>query len=511
MRAACWTCRSRTIQCDRTSTPCAKCVKAGLECFQERPLRWVKGIAIRGKMRGRVLGMDPKASGEKTSEQRKRKKTSHSRAESLATNITPPISLQDPFIHDLDWSSRFYLDYYNIHIAKLYILYDSESNPFRSLLAHAMDDSTLRKCIIAVAARHFANTGRSFDQPDDALSVSPRFVNANLDALHFKSQAIKALSFSLSHSEPLQKDSIMASILLLIFLDLLESGIEGWKYHLNGAERLVNLSHSLLEPSVGANSNSGSGETVEVTRRFITRQFSLISTIGSALSGSRSSPELCIDFDSGQQQESIIRSFLGCPSFLLGAIRHFSDQRHVIQSLNMHDDASVHEHVRDTLAMLQLTAKFDCMKWASDSVQSKVSSSVEIQTLSLLAQAYRTAVMLYGNQVLSACKTSAAPTESDNKGLVLQLLDVIDSLKCDAALFKCLLWPTFIAGLECQTPSEQERVVCSLRILWDLTCCLNVINASKVLHEYWKRKHFDGDMASDASEFHVLEQGWLLI
>lgn len=33
--------------------PCAKCRKAGLECFDKRPIRWVKGVAIRGKMQGR--------------------------------------------------------------------------------------------------------------------------------------------------------------------------------------------------------------------------------------------------------------------------------------------------------------------------------------------------------------------------------------------------------------------------------------------------------------------------
>lgn len=32
--------------------PCAKCEKAGLECSEKRPIRWVKGMCIRGKMRG---------------------------------------------------------------------------------------------------------------------------------------------------------------------------------------------------------------------------------------------------------------------------------------------------------------------------------------------------------------------------------------------------------------------------------------------------------------------------
>ena len=49
----CWTCRNRRIQCDQSGMPCGKCEKAGLECLAKRPFRWVKGVAIRGKMQGR--------------------------------------------------------------------------------------------------------------------------------------------------------------------------------------------------------------------------------------------------------------------------------------------------------------------------------------------------------------------------------------------------------------------------------------------------------------------------
>lgn len=177
----------------------------------------------------------------------------------------------------------------------------------------------------------------------------------------------------------------------------------------------------------------------------------------------------------------------------------------------MHDDLSIHEHVQNTLSMLELTANFDCLEWASNSVESSVSSAAELQKLSLLSQAYKTATILYGKRVLRAFKTSTGPIASDNEELVLRLLDVIESLQCDPALFKCLLWPTFIAGLECQTHSEQNLVIGFLKMLWNLTSCLNVINASKMVHDNWKRKNFDGNLASGESELYVIEQGWLLI
>lgn len=109
MRAPCWTCRSRTIQCDQSRTPCAKCEKAGLECLDKRPLRWVQGVAIRGKMRGRDPGKHHQVTDRQQPAQRKR--NALSRTKSLMTNISPQSALQDPYVHHLDWSSRFYLDY----------------------------------------------------------------------------------------------------------------------------------------------------------------------------------------------------------------------------------------------------------------------------------------------------------------------------------------------------------------------------------------------------------------
>lgn len=149
----------------------------------------------------------------------------------------------------------------------------------------------------------------------------------------------------------------------------------------------------------------------------------------------------------------------------------------------MRDDTSIQEHVQDTLTMLDLTINFDCLKWASDfvqSTQSTVTSTVEIQKLSLLSQAYKTAAILYGNRILCALKTPTSNKIFDNEALVSQLLDVIESLKGDEALFKCLLWPIFIAGLECQSDNKQMLVIGSLKLLWDVTCCLNVISASRI-------------------------------
>ena len=134
----------------------------------------------------------------------------------------------------------------------------------------------MRKSINALAARHLANTGYSFDQSDKNEVVVPtsQLTYTTLDALRFKTQAITALRERLTrpHPEFVKTDTTIATILLLIFLELLESGLDGWDVHLKGARALVRLYQSLRGKIY---SNCGSGEMEQEISTFITRQFSL--------------------------------------------------------------------------------------------------------------------------------------------------------------------------------------------------------------------------------------------
>lgn len=56
MYNSCYTCRRRRIECQMAQPPCTKCKKAGMECFQKRPLRWVQGAEFRGKAKKRASG-----------------------------------------------------------------------------------------------------------------------------------------------------------------------------------------------------------------------------------------------------------------------------------------------------------------------------------------------------------------------------------------------------------------------------------------------------------------------
>ncbi|KAJ5711271.1 hypothetical protein N7488_005427 [Penicillium malachiteum] len=487
----CWTCRNRRIQCDQTGTPCQKCQKAELECFDKRPFRWVKGVAIRGKMQGRSF-QDNTDSSNKNNDNRisvvARAKpvtelNSHLDFNELRVNSIscPSEFLQDPSFCNLDRVSRYYIDYYNERICKLFIVYDSDRNPFRSLIPLGLKDPVLMKSLLALAARHHVNTGRSFHHTN--LPTEPGLINANRDALTFKHQAIEALSRSVQHDQLRNQDTTVASIFLLIFLDLIESGGDGWNFHLEGVKKLIASLYSQSEVQAGV--NHGPGETVQEIRGFITNQIHLIETLGSTFLR----PKLLSQFSSFdqqelQRQETVEKSFLGCPEYILTAIQCLSMQRDSISSSAPLDSATIASHSRETEFLMEFVQSFDCYAWASNLQRSRNSSAQEISNLCILSQSYKLGTLLYGRRILDALMKE----ESAQDELISELLGLIDSLKDDPALFKCILWPVFVAGLECKWQAQRDFLIGCLERFWTLTNCLNAVNAAQFLRGHWQEK-----------------------
>ncbi|KAJ5937711.1 hypothetical protein N7454_004053 [Penicillium verhagenii] len=515
----CYTCRNRRIQCDQSGVPCAKCQKAGLECFDKRPFRWVKGVAIRGKMQGRSFSNNvPDHDNKKSaliSSRQSMIQCAHAQSRSLDFNSKyhlyeslravlmafeclclrdanfnidfslntipdPSFVLQNPSIIHLDRTSRYYIDYYNERICKLFIVYDSNKNPFRSLISLGLKDPVLIKALLALAARHHVNTGQSFDQAE--LPTELRLVNANRDALSFKHQAIESLSHYLRDNQNYKQDTIVASIFLLVFLDLIESGSDGWNFHLEGAKQLIISTY--LPSGSPAGVNQGPGETLQEIRGFITKQIHLIETLGATFSRPKLlSKSNSFNLQGTEPQETVEKSFLGCPEYLLTAIQCLSAQRDNVTASTMLDSVPAISSKDDTASLLKLIREFDCYAWASGLQQSRGSSPQDTKNLCLLSQAYKLGSLLYGGRVFDAI----AEENTAQDDLVSELLGLIDSLKDDPTLFKCILWPIFVAGLECQWEPQRTFLVSCLEKFWTLTNCLNAVNAAKILQEYWQQ------------------------
>lgn len=388
----------------------------------------------------------------------------------------------------LEGLTKYSID--NDRICKLFIVYDSEKNPLRSLISLVPSDPILLKAVLALAAQHKANTGQqTYEAP------SGRLTDAHHHALTFKHDAIHGLSQAVQDVELCRQDSTVASIFLLIFLDLLESGSDRWNVHVEGAKNLI----ALLNERTGYNP----GQTVQGIRDFITKQIYLyvrfahhhcipanhdrIETLGATFVRPRLLSQVAPPDTLGQ--DTVEQSFLGCPGHLLNAIQYFSYLRDAIGGLGIVDttDPVITRQVEDLATTLDSIQTFDCHLWASSLPHQ--SPTRNIDNLSALSTSYKLGAQIYGQRVLDALTFETTSQET----LVADLLRVIASLHDDPFLFKCILWPICIAAVE--TPQHAHAQRCFLtecmEKFWSDTKCLNSLNAARIVQHYWEREEME--------------------
>lgn len=98
---------------------------------------------------------------------------------------------------------------------------------------------------------------------------------------------------------------------------------------------------------------------------------------------------------------------------------------------------------------------------------------------------YKIGAQIYGQRVLDALTFETTPQEA----LVADLLRVIASLYDDQFLFKCILWPICIAAVETPQDAHTQRSFLTdcMDKFWGDTKCLNSLNASRIVQQYWER------------------------
>jgi hypothetical protein len=157
----------------------------------------------------------------------------------------------------------------NKRICSNFVVYDSSKNPLRNLIPIALEDSILRNAVLALAARHLVNQGKSFHRVQ--VPVSSEAAKFNHDALFFKHRVIEGLSNTLCDSHCSENN--VASIFLLILLDLLESGGDEWQVHLKGAKGLItgSLHQSPLETATEVSQKEPT-QMIQGIRDFVIQQ-----------------------------------------------------------------------------------------------------------------------------------------------------------------------------------------------------------------------------------------------
>lgn len=208
-------------------------------------------------------------------------------------------------------------------------------------------------------------------------------------------------------------------------------------------------------------------------------------------------------------RESMADSFLGCPGLLLRAIRFISTERDIIAAGSPHmQEAARSAHASRIVSMLSLVEDFDAVTspfTPNDEGSSTQQNPRETERRRLLSEVYKIGTLIYGKRVLASL-LGGEPTLDSH---VSNLLELLDTFRGDGELLKCVLWPLFVAGLECRSTEHQQYFIKHLEGFWMATKCLNAVNAAKILQEHWQ----GGDRAPTSWPFDSGRFGrlWLLM
>ncbi|KAI9928919.1 hypothetical protein ASPWEDRAFT_372411 [Aspergillus wentii DTO 134E9] len=556
MTKGCYTCRRRRIICDNGLPTCRKCRDAGKECLgYQKPLVWVKGgVASRGKMMGRSFDEaktdsdhnGPSSSGplplpmvDACGPTRPHKpgnaggcETSMvqtvSRAQSNNVNdfvftedyIPSPWGLVDPLLKDLSQFSRMYMFHFNQYLINDLVLYPNMGNPYRELLALVGDSPVLAHALSATGALHYSLMANedfspmpwSNDATPNGKQLSPQEVeNLAINSMRrrpiskvyehflgFKQRALHQVSQDISDPVMRNDNRTLAAIMLLSLMDAIESGDGAWKYHLEGAKKLIKSRQNDSDRSQARG-------IIDWLDTFAVDGCLIIQLMGSTLArpGVLSKPVYTSSMGPAVLERLEKTSWVGCPAYLLDVIffvhsgwcwgdsdADSDSQPRMVFSSSFLPKNSHPLHSPD--ALLQHIQAFDPVSWA-ESMQTYLflpDTSVRVA----LATVYKASVYLYASRALSRPRTSFVLT-SARFGLPADHASVADILIRQIALipvadphFKCLIWPTFIAGAECRNASQRAFILDRLSTLYYAVASVNVRNAAWVLSLMWRKQ-----------------------
>ncbi|PLB52528.1 hypothetical protein P170DRAFT_462445 [Aspergillus steynii IBT 23096] len=464
----CHSCRRRRLRCDRALPACRKCALTGVECLgYERLILWNKGVASRGKMMGKTFDVS-------VSQTRETGSPSEAIDMDMGMRICTP--LIDPLLQDLGSRYARYIYHFDQTFCKEIVIYDiRDQNPVRQLLAYLSEYPMLREVFVATSACHLYH-------------LSPVHARSNTvyrDALVAKHKALRLLNDAIVNLSTADIDLIIAAILVLMYLEFLDSGTDVWRIHLEGAKRLINC----LRRQEGTVSDT---ETVAISspagllRRWLVSELLVFDIIGSTISKSIPLTPSIYGIEDGFDVSAILataetNNFASCPAQLLQCLLTLvqlsevsypvdhsdiapdsdSDSRMNTPTHGKHPDPTA-ETVKEILRTVRSFVPFD---WAL-SVQS-LSPCQDLHQRTWIASAYQAAICLYAMRVLPSQKPESCvnnqilipvsipegdPEESEREHLVSTIATQLSKLDPDSGLFKSSIWPSFIAGAEAKSP-----------------------------------------------------------
>ncbi|MCJ1458314.1 hypothetical protein MMC28_008685 [Mycoblastus sanguinarius] len=371
------------------------------------------------------------------------------------------------------------------------VLYDiPKHNPFRELIPLTHQHSVLLQIIIANSALHMSNACQKslvldttaflhrhrtslLGSPCSSSSAIQQLESYN-DALAAKQRALYLLKSALNSIASVDIDVTLAVVLLFIEFELIDSGRDNWRYHINGAR-------TIIETLCG--SNISTQTAMSPLRSCLISNCLVFDILGSTLacsiglvpSDSFSTGALSLLQDAEGNHCS---SF---PAILLPLIRtgaQLSQPNHPSSPLY----PSTGSKQQQALLLLSTARSFNPLAWATN-LQPR-SPATDLLHRTHIASAHRAAVCIYLSRVL----LSLYPTTQLSHNLESLVADIIAHLSFippSSALFTATTWPAFIAGAETNDRARQEWVARRFQELWEVEPWGLIRGALGVLERIW--------------------------
>ncbi|KAE8366727.1 fungal-specific transcription factor domain-containing protein [Aspergillus caelatus] len=486
----CWTCRRRRLKCDRALPICGKCTSSQRPCLgysKDKPLRWTNSVASRGKLMGKQVP----------------------RQEQYL-----PISrvLNDPGLQDLSPSMRDYIAYFEQQCCQECVLYDFERvNPFKEFMRLIPSCPGLCHAVVSVAALHqaFRIASAQCNEKIMAYKSNPSEVQISQwveemhqlhqlptyhDALYHKQQTLSFLRSEAHAGYFSNPDGVIASMIMSIWLELMDSGRDTWRYHLRGLREVMPKRGLSLAPFRDGELTADLPQMIE----YFGTSYTIFEIIGSTFVKAKQPYQplfsMSTTLDILKRSES--QTWTGCPATLL----------YVLSLVNAAASSS-YELPPDLIDnIFSHLWSFSPMKWAV-----AVAETHYMKPRYQLACVWQAAVDIYALQVLPV------PFESDviNGGRISNSLDAIlhhlKSMDPADVHLKGILWPAFVIGAEAQTMSQRVLITDVFGHLWTLWRCHNVTNALKVLEKIWARRAMEGSSRRWIEYVYEWGEDWMFV
>ncbi|KAH7157383.1 fungal-specific transcription factor domain-containing protein [Dactylonectria estremocensis] len=516
----CHNCRRRRLRCDRSVPQCSKCAARGIECLGYGQLfLWTGAVASRGKLAGQkssaalypapgppprrprrqvpasvatpseagsgaVTDLYADADAEADTEADADVVSSHGDDALVVggntqlvcpTSPTPlgyeyeastPWVLIDPIFQDMKYSQRQYLAYFSSRLCRDFVAYDvPEHNPFRNLLPLTQAHPLLRQVIIAASAAHMYNRARPWLSPDSLdRGDGPR--GLLVDALVAKQQVLQMMPSALQSINSIDGDVLLASVLFLINLELIESGKQNWKAHLDGAGRIMAL---LPSSTVDA-----SLRNYVMSDCFV--YYILESTFRPPVTDSRSFFNSCQGLEILRKTAN---SYYCCPPELLEIMLTAAQLSSTISehgvSLDMVTTAGV--------TLFNRAQNIDVIAWAREVETLPSIYSDPVLSRFRVASAHRLGTCLY---ILHAIPSLDAVYSDEMVDMLLEeLQQTLISIPEDDPNYKATAWITFVFGASVKTTEMKEWVIDRIKSLMLESPWGFLYAARDALHKLW--------------------------